>query len=134
MLRIRPVTATISRLAANSDKINEYRIPQSTQLAINIMGLHKNSYYWNDPTKFDPSRFLPSSNNEKESYDKNAFLYFGGGLRLCPGRQFAMVQLKMMVVLLYHKYKFEMIAKEPLMQYNVNSQCKELKVKIRYRE
>src|SRR4051794_8603348 len=115
-LRIWPVTATISRLAANSDQIYEYKIPQSAQLAINVMGLHMNPNYWEEPTKFNPSRFLASSNeNEKETHDKNAFLYFGGGLRLCPGKQLAMTQLKMMVVLLYKKYKFEMTTKEPLM-------------------
>ena len=98
------------------------------------MGLHKNSNYWNDPMKFDPSRFLPSSNNEKESYDKNAFLYFGGGLRLCPGRQFAMIQLKMMIVLLYNKYKFEVITKKPSTRFNINIQSKELKIRISTRK
>ncbi|CAH1763670.1 13620_t:CDS:2, partial [Entrophospora sp. SA101] len=86
VLRIRPATATISRFSANSDQIDEYTIPASTQLAINIMGLQMNPKYWEEPTKFNPSRFLASSNNnEKESYNKNAFVLFGGGLRVCPG-------------------------------------------------
>ena len=99
------------------------------------MGLHMNPNYWDEPMKFNPSRFLQSDiNSGKESFDKNAFLYFGGGLRMCPGRQLAMIQLKMMVVLLYYNYKFEVITKEPLMQYNVSSQCKGLKIRIKCRK
>ncbi|RIA95873.1 cytochrome P450 [Glomus cerebriforme] len=132
VLRIRPVTATISRFTAHPDQINEYKIPPSTQLSVNIMGLHMNPNYWEEPMKFNPSRFL--GNNEKETYDKNAFVYFGGGIRMCPGRQFAMTQLKMMVVLLYSKYKFEVITKDPSSQYSVNTQCKELKVRIKHKK
>nr|CAG8587266.1 10477_t:CDS:2 [Entrophospora candida] len=135
VLRIRPVTATISRFSTHSDQIDEYKIPLSTQLAINMMGLHKNPNYWKEPMEFNPSRFLAnSSNSNEEIYNKNAFMYFGGGLRMCPGRQLAITQLKMMIVLLYNKYKFEVITKEPSMQHNVNIQCKELKIRIKCRK
>ncbi|CAG8791968.1 1598_t:CDS:2, partial [Dentiscutata erythropus] len=82
-LRIRPITATISRFSENFDQIDEYKIPSSTQLAINVMGLHMNPNYWKKPNEFNPSRFLPN-NNKSESFNKNAFMYFGGGLRMCP--------------------------------------------------
>ncbi|CAB4386883.1 cytochrome P450 [Rhizophagus irregularis DAOM 181602=DAOM 197198] len=131
VLRVRPVTATITRFATHSDQIDEFQIPSSTHLSVNILSLHVHQNYWEEPTKFNPLRFLASSNNEKETYDKNALVYFGGGLRMCPGRQFAMTLLKMMVVLLYSKYKFEVITKEPLAQNSINTQCKELKIRIR---
>jgi len=135
MLRIRPVTITISRFAVHSDQIDEYKIPPSTQLAVNVMGLHRNPNYWRDPMKFNPLRFLASNSNKEENiHDKHAFMYFGGGLRVCPGRQFAMAQLKMMVVLFYSKYKFEVIIEEPSTQYSINVQCKELKIRIRCRK
>jgi len=134
VLRVRPATATISRFSVHSDQFDDYRIPPSTQLAINIVGLHNNQNYWREPTKFNPSRFLVSSNNENEIYNKNAFLNFGGGLRMCPGRHFAMTQLKMMIVLLYNKYNFKVITKDPSTQYNVNIQCKELKIRIKHRK
>jgi cytochrome P450 len=135
VLRIKPVTATISRFAVHSDQTGEYKIPPSTQLAINVVGLHRDPNYWKEPMKFNPSRFLASnSNNEEEIHDKHAFMYFGGGLRICPGRQFAMVQLKSMVVFFYSKYKFEVITKEPSTQHSINVQCKELKVRIKRRK
>ncbi|RIB25868.1 cytochrome P450 [Gigaspora rosea] len=132
-LRIRPVTATISRFSENSDQIDEYKIPPSTQLAINVMGLHMNPNYWKNPNEFNPSRFL-SNNNKSETFNKNAFMYFGGGLRMCPGKNLAMTQLKMLIVLLYSKYKFRIITKEPSLQNNVNTQLTELKIKINRRK
>jgi cytochrome P450 len=98
------------------------------------LSLHVHPNYWEEPTKFNPSRFLASSNNGKEVYDKNALVYFGGGLRMCPGRQFAMTLLKMMIVLLYSKYNFEVITKEPLAQNSINTQCKELKIRIKHKK
>ncbi|CAI2186972.1 8838_t:CDS:2 [Funneliformis geosporum] len=79
VLRIRPVTSTISRFLKHSDKVDEYNIPSSTQLAINIVSLHKNQNYWKEPTKFSPSRFLASSNND-ETYNKSTLMNFGGGI------------------------------------------------------
>ncbi|GBC04202.1 hypothetical protein RclHR1_05570003 [Rhizophagus clarus] len=122
VLRVRPVTATITRFAAHSDQIDEYVIPPSTHLSVNILSLHVHPNYWEEPMKFDPTRFLARSDNEKEVYDKNALVYFGGGLRMCPGKQFAMTLLKMMIVLLYSKYKFEVITKDPLAQNSINTQ------------
>ncbi|CAG8490489.1 649_t:CDS:2, partial [Funneliformis mosseae] len=66
-------------LDQHSDQFDEYNIPSSTQLAINIVSLHKNQNYWKEPTKFNPSRFLASSNND-ETYNKGTLMNFGGGL------------------------------------------------------
>ncbi|CAG8498194.1 8600_t:CDS:2 [Paraglomus brasilianum] len=131
VLRLRPATLTISRFSAHRDQFDGYEIPSSTQIAINVVGLHRNQNYWNEPENFNPSRFL--EDNIGKNYNKNAFMYFGGGLRVCPAKQFAMVQLKMMVVLLYSKYTFEVTTKDPSTNYNVNLQCKELMTRIKHR-
>ncbi|CAG8631003.1 10519_t:CDS:2, partial [Paraglomus occultum] len=131
VLRLRPATLTISRFSAYRDQFDGYEIPSSTQVAINVVGLHKNQNYWNEPENFNPSRFLETSVDK--NYNRNAFMYFGGGLRTCPAKQFAMVELKMMVVLLYNKYAFEVTTKNPSTNYNVNLQCEELMIRIKHR-
>lgn len=128
VLRVRPATATISRFSENPDQIDNYKIPASTQLVINVIGLHMNPKYWTEPDKFNPSRFLSSNNSYNENiknnnFDKNSFMNFGGGLRMCPGKQLAFIQLKMLVVLLYSRYKFDIITKDPLTRNNINTQC-----------
>ncbi|CAJ0747826.1 3008_t:CDS:2, partial [Entrophospora sp. SA101] len=104
--------------SANFDQIGDYKIPGSILLSINVQSLHMNPNYWNEPTKFDPSRFLNKNHDNNsgidDSFIKNTFLHFGGGLRICPGRHLAMNQIKLLVALLYKKYKFEMVSDKPM--------------------
>ncbi|CAG8565272.1 8426_t:CDS:2, partial [Dentiscutata erythropus] len=40
---------------------------------------------------------------------KNSFVMFGGGLRMCPGRKLAMIELKCLVTMIYRKYDVELV-------------------------
>lgn len=53
-----------------------------TPVVIPVYGLHYDPKYYDDPEKFDPSRFLE---NNKETLTKYAFLPFGEGPRSCLG-------------------------------------------------
>ncbi|CAG8581920.1 2534_t:CDS:2 [Gigaspora margarita] len=132
VLRVRPATAMILCFSDNSDQIDNYKIPVLTQLVINIIGLHINPKYWEEPTKFNFSRFLSNNNKNNDTFNtnKNASINFGRGLCMCPGKQLAMIQLKLLVVLLYSKYKIEVLTKDPSTQNNINTQCNELKIRI----
>ncbi|KAF0467422.1 cytochrome P450 [Gigaspora margarita] len=135
VLRVRPAMVTISCFSDNSDQIDNYKIPASTQLVINVIGLHMNPKYWKEPTKFNLSRFLLNNNKNNDTFNtnKNAFMNFGGGLCICFGKQLAIIQLKILVVLLYSKYKIEVLTKDSSIQNNINTQCNELKIRIRRR-
>ncbi|CAJ0824934.1 11802_t:CDS:2, partial [Entrophospora sp. SA101] len=124
--------------SANFDQIGDYKIPGSTRLTINVQSLHMNPNYWNEPTKFDPSRFLnknhDNDNGIDDSFIKNTFLHFGGGLRICPGRHLALNQIKLLVALLFKKYKFELVSDKPMRPQPFDgSRCVELKVKLTHR-
>nr|CAG8511021.1 1680_t:CDS:2 [Entrophospora candida] len=138
VLRINPLGTVIDRESANFDQIGDYKIPGSTRLTINVQSLHMNPNYWNEPTKFNPSRFLNKNHDNNsgidDSFIKNTFLHFGGGLRICPGRHLAINQIKLLVVLLYKKYKFEMVSDKPMrLQPFDGTRCVELKVKLTHR-
>lgn len=53
---------------------------------------HKNSEYFPEPEKFDPSRF------EGSGPPPYTFVPFGGGARMCPGRGYA----KLVMLVLMH--------------------------------
>jgi cytochrome P450 len=48
---------------------------------------------WNEPGRFDPTRFRPTL----VSHDKYAHIPFGSGPRVCVARQLALLQLRAIV-------------------------------------
>ncbi|KAH6617371.1 cytochrome P450 [Chaetomium tenue] len=57
---------------------------------------------------FEPRRWLVDGEGGKERFDAAALpgLAFGGGVRGCPGRRLAMMELKIMVVMLVLNFEF----------------------------
>lgn len=69
-----------------------------------------------DTQKYDPDRFLPPRN---EPYDPNSVMTWGpSGPHLCPGKQFALYEIKMgMALLVTHLKRFKI---DPDEYHNVN--------------
>ncbi|CAJ0634901.1 1199_t:CDS:2 [Entrophospora sp. SA101] len=98
-LRIRPIIPTIGRESTSFDQISDYKIPSPNTT--------------NDR--------CPSSEVVEDLLIKNTFLYFGGGLRMCPGRHLAM---NYWFALLYKKYKFELVNDKLTLRQSIDgSQC-----------
>ncbi|KAK9266512.1 hypothetical protein L1049_028608 [Liquidambar formosana] len=70
----------------------EYWTPYST---------NKNPMYFPDPEKFDPSRF------EGKGPAPYTFVPFGGGPRMCPGREYARVEVLVFIHNVVTKFKWE---------------------------
>jgi cytochrome P450 len=75
---------------------NSYLLKEGVDLHIPVMIAHKMESVWGeDAAIFNPDRFLPgnetSPSNEKAK--KNAYIPFGGGRHLCPGRNFAFAEI-----------------------------------------
>ncbi|CAI2170947.1 5632_t:CDS:1 [Funneliformis geosporum] len=129
-MRFKTLAPFVFRMAENSDEIIDHiKLEGSTQIFINAQEIHKSKLYWENPEKFDPERFMPSTSNEIK---KNSFLAFGGGMRLCPGRNLAMAELKTLLVLLFSRYNVELADySAPLKtQCTIANHCEELKVKL----
>ncbi|KAH7923074.1 cytochrome P450 [Leucogyrophana mollusca] len=80
-------------------------IPQGTAMTLDVVGLHYNPRYWEDPHTFKPSRFLGD-------WNRDAFLPFSGGYRACVGRKFSETEGTAVLTLLVSRYKIE-IKEEP---------------------
>nr|CAG8481426.1 3484_t:CDS:2 [Entrophospora candida] len=97
--------SVLFRYSSKPEQIANYQFPKSTQFLINVQGVHMNPLHWKDPKVFNPDRFLE---NQQSSIHNNSLLYFGGGSKICPGRQIAMLQLKCLMVLFYRKYDIKL--------------------------
>ncbi|CAG8719426.1 15041_t:CDS:2, partial [Cetraspora pellucida] len=96
---------------------------------------------WNEPLKVYPDRFYNDLVNNKErvndKYDiKILFTMFGGGLRICPGRKLAIIELKCLMAMVYRKYDVELVDIDALLKTNfsVFITCKELLFRLKLRK
>ncbi|KAI3853526.1 hypothetical protein MKX03_017257 [Papaver bracteatum] len=78
-----------------------YFIPKGWKLYWSAISTHKNPEYFPDPEKFDPSRF---QGNGPAPY---TFVAFGGGPGMCPGREYARVQMLIFMHHVVRRYEWE---------------------------
>ncbi|KAH7905463.1 cytochrome P450 [Hygrophoropsis aurantiaca] len=83
----------------NGEKRTVY-IPQATSMTLDVVGLHYNPRYWEDPHTFKPSRFLGD-------WNRDAFLPFSSGYRACVGRKFSETEGTAVLTLLVSRFKIE---------------------------
>ena len=66
-------------------------------------------HVFSNPDEFDPDRYGPEREEHKIPY---AYLGFGGGMHSCMGQNFAFVQVKTILSILFREFEIERIAKD----------------------
>ncbi|CAI2166114.1 17732_t:CDS:2 [Funneliformis geosporum] len=131
--RMMSIVPVIFRMSIKDDMIQRHCFPAETQINVNVPAIHMNPAHWKNPEKFDPSRFLNQGVSGGNRIAKNSLLIFGGGPRMCPGKNLAMTELKTLMVLLYRKYDVELVdMDEPVKyHYSVIKHCDNLMIRIK---
>lgn len=93
-LRLFPPGWVVSRKAAQADSVVGQAVPAGTLAIISPWLLHCNPSSWPHPKEFRPERFLPGMTTRA----RPDYIPFGLGPRLCIGRDFALVELTILLV------------------------------------
>ncbi|CAG8636369.1 14221_t:CDS:1, partial [Cetraspora pellucida] len=93
-IRIFPSVSSIPRAATEDVEFDGYTIKADTSVYTDFNALNHNPKYFKDPEIFNPDRFL----TDKESFTKYTYIPFGNGVRVCPGRAWAMAQMKTFLI------------------------------------
>ncbi|KAE9604086.1 putative cytochrome P450 [Lupinus albus] len=105
VLRLYPPAAFVSREAYEDIKIGDLNVPKGVCVWTLIPTIHRDPQVWGpDANEFKPERF--SEGVSKACKIPHAYVPFGAGNRLCLGKNFAMVQLKIVLTLIISKFSF----------------------------
>nr|AFK40287.1 unknown [Lotus japonicus] len=107
VLRLYPAGAFVSRETYEDIQIGNLNVPKGVCLWTLIPTLHRDPEIWGpDANEFKPERF--SEGVSKACKFPQAYVPFGLGTRLCLGKNFAMVQLKVVLALIISKFSFSL--------------------------
>lgn len=103
-LRLYPAVFVVPRITTEPVVMDEYRIPEDKPVWLGIRQVQTDCRFYNDPHTFDPSRWKEDIKSEMPEY---AFAPFGGGPRLCIGRQFALTEAKLALAIIGRKFSLD---------------------------
>ncbi|GMN62237.1 hypothetical protein TIFTF001_031309 [Ficus carica] len=102
-LRLHPPVVLIPRESKESCVIDGYEIPAKTKFIVNAWAIGRDPKYWTEPERFQPERFLESTNSVDFKGSDFQFIPIGAGRRMCPGIWFALADVKLPLgQLLFH--------------------------------
>ncbi|KAF3061335.1 Cytochrome P450 4F5 [Daldinia childiae] len=104
VLRVYPPSYMVQREATRDLVIEGVFIPKGTQVDFNIPLIHQHPLVWGpDATGFDPDRWDRLTGDAATPFAFEAFLQ---GPRTCPGRNFALIEVKAFLVELVPRWRF----------------------------
>jgi cytochrome P450 len=110
-LRLYPPAWIISRRAEQDDEIGGYPIPAGTVVSLSPYVMHRHPRFWPSPAAFDPDRFSPAQAEGRPAY---AYFPFGGGPRLCIGRDFAMQEALLILATVAQRFDLRLVPGHPV--------------------
>ncbi|MGI9369326.1 MAG: cytochrome P450, partial [Ruegeria sp.] len=105
-LRLYPPVPMMVREAACPESFRNRSVPKGSQIVISPWHLHRHERLWDRPDEFDPSRWH-SENGIK--CQREAYLPFSTGPRVCPGAGFAMVEGPLILSMLLRRFRFKVV-------------------------
>lgn len=111
-MRLKPVGPIFALQANEPVELMGYALPAGTA----IMGLTRhiavNPSNFTNPEIFSPDRWLKDHTEAGQVHNSEAFIPFGSGPRFCPGRNLALVEIKMVLSMLCRNFDLQLATPE----------------------
>lgn len=100
-----PIPFLVPRTNVEDTKFMGYDIPKNTQVLVNAWAIGRDPEVWEDPTSFQPERFLGSKTDYKgQNFE---LIPFGAGRRMCAGVPLGHRVLHLVLGSLIHHFDWE---------------------------
>ncbi len=108
-LRLYPPVPMMVREATCPERFRDRGISQGSQIVVSPWHLHRHERLWDRPDDFDPTRWTTENGKKCQ---REAYIPFSAGPRVCTGAGFAMVEGPLILSMLLRRYRFETIPDE----------------------
>jgi cytochrome P450 len=105
-LRLYPPAYGVVREALNDCKVGGYTIPKGATVAMFQWVVHRDPRFFSDPDVFRPERW---ADGLIDRLPKFAYFPFGGGPRNCIGREFALLELGLVLATIMRRFRFRTV-------------------------
>jgi len=100
-LRLYPPVYSMPRVTNETMAFDGYRIPEDSNISVSIRGIQRDDRWYDDPNEFRPDRWTDEFRKEIHNF---AYAPFGGGPRICIGREFALLEAKLALATIGQEY------------------------------
>jgi cytochrome P450 len=105
-LRIYPPVPMIGgRIAVKDTVVGHVQIPAGSTVDLNLIAMTYNSKIWGDPQVVRPERWYPENITKEQ---RNAWLPFSSGPRICIGMNFSLMEQKLFLVYLLKQFQVKL--------------------------
>jgi len=101
-LRLFPPVYSLPRESKEETVFDGYRIPADSRILLPIRHIQRDPRFFDDPETFRPSRWDGELRRELHDF---AYAPFGGGPRICIGREFALLEAKLALATIGRNYE-----------------------------
>jgi cytochrome P450/nitrite reductase/ring-hydroxylating ferredoxin subunit len=108
-MRLRPVGPVLLLEAKVDTVVGDLLVPKGTGVAVLVRPAACDPGHFVEPHAFRPRRWLGETGG---AHDVSAYIPFGSGPRICPGRMFALLEMKVLLSMLYRNFNVERVGGE----------------------
>ncbi|MCC6277814.1 MAG: cytochrome P450 [Oligoflexia bacterium] len=110
-MRLYPPAWSMGREATEEIKLRDYVIPKGSQIGIVQWAMHRDARYFDEPLEFKPERW---EGEFAKTIPPFAYFPFGGGPRICIGKEFAMMEITMVLATLLQHFEIQVYGPQKL--------------------
>ncbi|KAF3784271.1 3-9-dihydroxypterocarpan 6A-monooxygenase [Nymphaea thermarum] len=114
VLRLHPVLPLLVPHSPSSPcKVAGFDIPVGTSVMFNVWAIHRDPKYWDNPSVFDPERFLRQPDLDFSGRDFR-YIPFGSGRRICVGTDIAERMVALILASVIHSFDWHVVEGEKI--------------------
>ncbi len=107
--RLRPVASIHSFEPLEDVRVGDVDLPKGTRMFFLARPAMLDEKNFVDPARYDPYRWMRKQGQANEgAHDVRAYLQFGAGPRVCPGRHLASVEMRLVLSMLMKEFSIEL--------------------------